>query len=242
MIRVLSTFLLLIALGPLHADWTSAIEAFDQGQFEHAYERFDSLRTPNQTSAALEYNLGNAAFRMGRPDLALAHYRRAQWLTPSDPDLKANLNRAVDLLGAEWPDLPLSRRLSRALSYPAWSRLWFITLALTAAFGSLSILFIPLRNARAWVYPLCATALAISLWGRWAAAPERMRHEGVLQGEDVVARFEPVESSTRHFALPGGSVVHIEDHARQWVRIRSNDTSGWIPRENIIAIQEYIFQ
>lgn len=230
--------LLLLAAHTARADWPAALEAYDAGDFSRAYDLFDALRTGQTTSAPLEYNLGNAAFRTGRPALALAHYRRAQWLAPNDPDLRANLQRAVDLLGAEWNDLPLTRRLSAPLSHTAWTRLWFGTLTLTALFGILTLRLSPLRPARAWIYPLSGFLLLLSLAGRWASDPARMSTEGILQGDDITARFEPAESSTRHFSLPGGSLVHIEDHTRQWVRIRANDTSGWIPRDNLIPLKE----
>ncbi len=234
--KALILLLLALSLLPLRAGWDAAMEAFDQGDFEQAYERFLSLRTDRHTTPALEYNLGNSAFRQGRPDLALAHYRRALWLAPRDPDLTANLNRALDLTGAEWPELPLSRRITHPLSYAAWTGLWFVLLTASALYGALTRIFPPLHHARAWVYPLSLTLLLLALWGRWAASPERMRPEGVLQGGEIIARFEPVDSSTRHFSLPGGSVVRIQDHARQWVRIQSNDTSGWIRRDEIIPL------
>ncbi len=229
--------LLLLPFTGLRADWNEAMDAFDRGEFEQAYDLFAGLRTDTATSAALEYNLGNSAFRKGRPDLALAHYRRALWLSPHEPDLTANLNRALDLLGAEWPEVPLSRRISHPLSHTAWTALWFTLLTLTALYGALTRLSPPLRHAQAWVYPLAFTLLAAALWGRWASSPQRMRHEGVLIGQEITARFEPVESSTRHFSLPGGSVVHIQDYTRQWVRIRSNDTSGWIHRDQVIPLR-----
>jgi hypothetical protein len=226
----------LIFLLPLHADWTAAMDAFDEGDFEQAYQLFSELRTDIRTSAALEFNLGNTAFRKGRIDLALAHYRRALWLSPHDPDLTANLNRALDATGAEWPELPLSRRLSTPLSHFAWNALWFVLLVLTAVYGCLTRLSPPLKHARAWVYPLAGTLLLTAFLGRWASSPQRMRHEGVLQGGSITARFEPVATSTEHFSLPGGSVVHIQDRARQWVRVRSNDASGWIHRDELLPM------
>lgn len=228
--------LLLIPFLSARADWTAAMDAFDEGEFEQAYALFSELRSGTRTSAALEYNLGNTAFRKGRIDLALAHYRRALWLSPHDPDLTANLNRALDAAGAEWPALPLSRRLSAPLSPRAWSGVWFTLLTLTALYGSLTRLSPPLKHARAWVYPLAGTLLLTALGGHWASSPNRMRHEGVLQGGSITARFEPVATSTEHFALPGGSVVHIQDRTRQWVRIRSGDASGWIQRDEIALI------
>lgn len=234
---LLLCMVLLYPWPPLFADWNEAMAAYDRSEFQQAYALFADLRTETATSASLEYNLGNSAFRMGQPDLALAHYRRALWLSPGDPDLRTNLNQALDATGAEWPPLPLSRRISAPLTHTAWTRLWFAFLTLTALYGILTRIFSMLRDARAWVYPLAFTLLITAGWGYWASSPQRMQNEAVLVGEDIIARFEPVESSTRHFSLPGGSVVRIQEHTRQWVRVRSSEASGWVHRDKLIPMR-----
>lgn len=234
--RVLLLWLCLF-LVPLQADWQTAMTAFDDGDFETAYTTFLQLREADRTTAALEFNLGNSAFRMGRPDIALAHYRLAQWLSPNDPDLRENQQMAADLLATELPNLPTPRRISAFLPHKLWRGLWFTGLWLLAAYGLVfrtSPRLRPrLKDAAPWVIPL-TIFLTIGLGtGVWASRITPALQEAVVLGEEVIARFEPHDNATTHYQLPGGSIVRIEAHTRQWTRILHGDRSGWIPRDQL---------
>jgi len=231
-----SALLFLLLLLPLHADWQAAIEAFDAGNFSLAYELFLAERTDTASSPALEFNLGNAAFRMGDPALAVVHYRRAQWMRPGDPDVSANLERAKDLLGSEIPPLPWQRRLTGFLPPRAWIVVWIGTVWATALLLLAAKRAAPVRSALAWALPVLVVALGVSGFGVWGSSSSGATREGVLTGGEVIARFEPLDSSTRHFALPAGSVVTIEDQSRGWTRIRFGTNSGWILREQILSL------
>jgi len=229
--------LLICLIPPLHADWQSAREAFDTGAFEQAYQLFARERTDAASSPALEFNLGNAAFRMGDPALAVLHYRRALWMRPGDPDVPANLERVTDLLGAEIPPLPWPRRLTGFMPAKAWKALWVSGLWLCALLLLAGQRINAVRNAQAWCAPLLTLTLAVIAFGVWGSSSAPASREGVLSGAgEVVARFEPLESSTRHFALPAGSVVTIEDQSRSWTRIRFGDNSGWIPAAQVLRL------
>ncbi len=222
-----------MALPHAVADWDAASTAYDDGEYAEAYALFSELRVDGKTSAALEYNLGNSALRMGRPDMAAGHYRLAQWLAPGDPDLRANYRLAVDALGAEIPPLPLQRRASAFLPPEIWRRIWFLSLWALALFGIARMKLDQVRQAGPWVFPLLAGLLLLGGWGIWASSPLPARKEAVLLGEEVTARFEPHENATAHFALPGGSVVRVEESTRQWTRIRANDNLGWVPDDRL---------
>jgi len=230
----LSLFLLSSLLGwSAIADWDSAIDLFGDGEFEQAYETFLSLRQPGRFSAPLEYNLGNTALRLGRADLAVAHYRRALWLNPSDGDLRANYSAALDITGAEESPLPLTRRVSDVLPMRIWRTGWFASVWIMAGFGLLRIKYERVRAATPWVAPMLVFILLLFGWGVWASSPAPLRHEAVILGGEVTARFEPHQTATEHFALPGGSVVQVEERTRGWIRVSSGQRSGWVPAEQL---------
>ncbi|MCC5849542.1 MAG: hypothetical protein JJU29_15785 [Verrucomicrobia bacterium] len=215
------------------ADWVTASAAYDNGEYAEAYALFSELRGDGKTSAALEYNLGNSALRMGRPDMAAGHYRLAQWLAPGDPDLRANYELAVDVLGAELAPLPFHRRASAFLPQRMWHNIWYLSLWTLALFGIARMKLDKIRDASPWVFPLLACLLIFSGWGVWASSPRPAQKEAVLLGEEITARFEPHENATAHFALPGGSVVRVEETTRQWTRIRANENIGWVPSDSL---------
>ncbi|MEX2605961.1 MAG: SH3 domain-containing protein [Kiritimatiellia bacterium] len=224
--------LLLFFWGPIRAEtpFEQARTLYDAGQFEQALDLYQSI--PGH-SAGLDYNIGNTLMRLGRQPEAIAHYRRAQWLRPGDPDVQANLNRAVAQTGAIVPPLPLYRRWSGILDAAHW-QLAFISLCwLGAAFG-LSRRFSPrLRLAGAWVFPLLIVCLLLLGAGTWASRPGHFFDEGVVLNDSVTVRFEPLPDATGHFSLPGGSVVKLMEQNRNWRRIRTDDASGWVPEDHI---------
>lgn len=84
-----------------------ALNAFDQAvaaarddakQAESLYQKaaagFEALRAAGVDNAALQYNLGNTYFRLGRLGRSIAQYRRAARFAPTDAQILANLNYA----------------------------------------------------------------------------------------------------------------------------------------------------
>ena len=65
----------------------------------------------------VEYNLGNAEFRLGHLGEAILHYERARRMDPTDPDIEANLrfaqSRRFDRV--ENPELPAIVGWTRSL-------------------------------------------------------------------------------------------------------------------------------
>jgi tetratricopeptide (TPR) repeat protein len=203
---------------------------YDTGDFEQALELYQSI--PGH-SAALDYNIGNTLMRLGRQPEAIAHYRRASWLSPGDPDIQANLNRAVAITGAGVPPLPVYRRWAGLLDPGQWQKSFLTVCWLFAAFGLSRRFSLKLRLAGAWIFPVLFLLLVILGTGTWASRPGHFFDEGVVLGESVTARFEPLPDATEHFSLPGGSVVTLLEQNRNWRRIRTEDTSGWVPENDV---------
>jgi tetratricopeptide (TPR) repeat protein len=71
--------------------------AYEQGQYEAAAEAYRSLLRYEIRDPVVEYNLGNAEFRLGRLGQAILHYERAKRLDPVEPDIRTNLEFARSL-------------------------------------------------------------------------------------------------------------------------------------------------
>src|SRR5262249_50947196 len=85
----------------------AANKLYEQGKFNEAASAYEKLVQSGQVSAALYFNLGNAFFKAGQVGRAIAEYRRAEQLTPRDPDLRANLQFARKQI--QGPTLAASR-------------------------------------------------------------------------------------------------------------------------------------
>lgn len=218
--------------------WDRARATYDQGDFSRAADIYAQVREEHGTSAALEYNLGNTHMRLGNLPEAVGHYRRAQWLDPGDPDLAANLERALELGGGRVPDLPLPRRLSGFATAAQWQTA-FLALCWALALYGAALRFRPAwRGSAAWVLPLLILGLALAGAGVWASRPSPLAHEAVLRGDTITARFEPLDDATAHFTLPGASIIRFTDRTRGWLRITAEGKEGWIPQQEALLLQE----
>jgi len=82
-----------------------ASAAYQSGDYDRAVQLYESLLAEGIQDGAVYYNLGNAYFQAGDNGRALLNYRRAQNLSPRDPDVNANMAfiraRRLDLQGDE---------------------------------------------------------------------------------------------------------------------------------------------
>ena len=223
---------------PMDSLWDQARDAYDRGDFPAALEAYTRARTEHGTSAALEYNLGNTHMRLGHLPTAIAHYRRAQWLTPGDPDLAANLQRARELADARIPALPLPRKLSGFAAPETWQTACIAIAWILASTLLLSRVHNRVRAALPWAAPPLLLGLVLAGAGVWASRPGPLAKEAVLRGGTVTARYEPLDDATAHFTLPAGSIVRHTERTRDWVRIAADDKQGWVPRGQLLPLGE----
>lgn len=237
------TLLLLLCLFPLlpaqetETLWDRARTAYDRGDFVTALDAYTRMRDTQGTSAALEYNLGNTHMRLGHYPEAIAHYRRAQWLDPRDPDLAANLDRARERTNAHHPPLPAPRKLSGFLAPQSWQTAFLALAWILAALLLLARYRTRTRRQLPWTAPPLALALLLAGAGVWASRPAPLAREAVLRGDTVTARFEPLDDATPHFTLPGGSIVRHTDRTRNWIRIAADGKQGWVPRDHLLLLE-----
>src|SRR5438445_11782944 len=72
-----------------------ANQHFEKGESEEALEIYLGLVRQGFVGAALYYNLGNVYYRRGERGQAVLWYKRAERLSPRDPDIVFNLELAL---------------------------------------------------------------------------------------------------------------------------------------------------
>ncbi|HEX6899949.1 MAG TPA: tetratricopeptide repeat protein [Thermoanaerobaculia bacterium] len=128
--------LLLLAGAPAGAEDTEALEAgnrwFEKDDLETALDTYAEGWTGDGSplNAALAYNAGTAALRLGRLPEALLWFRRAQAAAPRDPWVRDNLTAARASLGHPPPEAPLPWRV--LLRHAPWIAFGGIALAWAA--------------------------------------------------------------------------------------------------------------
>ncbi len=198
------------------ADTATAFDAanklYEQGKFAEAASAYESLVRSNGASSALYFNLGNAFFKSGQIGRALSAYRRAEQMTPRDPDVRANLQ--FTRKQAQGPTLPgsLWQRWLGKLSLDEWTLLaavviwlWLLLLASVQWRPALG------RPLRGWIFALGIGAAFLS--GCLAAVfyENRFTRVAIVVARDAAVRNGPLEESTTAFTVHDGAELAVLD-------------------------------
>ncbi|MDF3127712.1 tetratricopeptide repeat protein [Kiritimatiellaeota bacterium B1221] len=208
---------------------------YDQGKFEEALTLYQSIEGQ---SSALDYNTGNTLMRLKQTPEAIAYYRRALWQSPSDPDIRANLNRAVAQTETVMSPLPFYRKLCGFLTAEQWQLAFITGCWIFAGLGIAGFKIQALRQASVWLFPFLSLMILTLGAGVWASMPSAYADEAIIRPDVATTRFEPLPDATEHFSIPGGSVVKITDQNRNWYKISALDEQGWIPADQVIRLTE----
>lgn len=214
--------------------------AYEKGDFDGAAAGYRRVIQYGIVDSRVEYNLGNACFRLGRVGEAVLHYERAARLAPGDSDIAGNLelaqSRCFDRVEA--PELAGPIRLLRAAqdrlgtdrqAIAALVLLW-CACALVAWRAARPGGFTP---AAGWILSailLMAGAAAAS----WAATHERLLGSrlAVVLEEAVEVLAGPGQNNATLFTVHEGLTVEIRSERQEWVQVSlPNGLHGWIPRD-----------
>ena len=221
------------------ADFDNANRLFEAGKFAEAAAQYEKLIHQGNASAPVYFNLGNAHFRNGQTGRAIAAYRQAEWRTPRDPDLRANLDfarRAAADAGA--PATPGFSDWVRRLTLNEWA---------IGATASTWVFFGLLAGGR--FKPGLAASLATTtraafvVWvffvgGLFSAhRSSRPGQEGVVIVSNAAARYGPFDESKSSFSLRDGTEVRVVDVKDAWFQVRdAQGRTGWLPAPQLTLI------
>ena len=208
-----------------------AKEAYDAEQPAAAVALYEQILAEGQYSAELFYNLGNAWYQAGHPGQAIRNYRRAQRLSPRDPDLRNNLRFVMGKNGSLQPKENPAVEMLRRVDHGTWMQVaavafWCLTVGLSVA--------LLLGRGRSLGPKILATfglILLLGLIGGHFTAPQHLPNEVVILKDQQDARYAPLEGSDIFFTLPIGSIVIALDEQHGQIQIRSGKEKGWIPKE-----------
>lgn len=219
----------------------SGLISYNKGDWEQAIEQWSSITQGGQTSAEIEFNLGNAYFRMENIERSILHYERALKLKPNDNDIRKNLalaNRGIVDQIASVPKLGILRgieSLRDALPIESTKSFLFLFNALLAiaigvAFyssGSLSE-----TSRRAAIVFGSLTCLML-FWFVWRSAA-LTQTSAIVIAEKCDIFSSPTDNSTQLFSLHAGTKVLTGETLANWIEIQLADgRKGWIPSEDV---------
>jgi tetratricopeptide (TPR) repeat protein len=216
--------------------------AFEKGRFEEAAEAYRTVLRYGIRDARVEYNLGCAAFRLGRLGEAILHFERARRLDPTDRDIQANLefarSRRYDRVEA--PEVAAPIRMARSLQDAIGpDRQAVAVLALVWLVAAL----VAWRSSRpgGWNasagWTLAGLLLLLALCAAsWLGT--RSRLEGapmaVVLSPSVEVRAGPGENNAVLFTVHEGLSLEVRSERQDWIQVSlPNGLNGWVPGDAV---------
>jgi tetratricopeptide (TPR) repeat protein len=216
--------------------------AYEEGQYEVAAQAYRSLLRYDIRDPVVEYNLGNAEFRLGRLGQAILHYERAKRLDPVEPDIRTNLEFARSLCFDRvesrqqaavvgWMHATQNRLGPDRQAWMALATAWIVFALVAWCFsrpGGWSA-------AYGWMLAALLLVLVISVSSWYATVGRLDRDSSAVVLDDVVEVLAgPGYNNPALFTVHEGLTLQIRAEREEWLQVSlPNGLNGWIAKESV---------
>ena len=242
----LAGLLFVAGLGPAGAETPDEIfdrgnRAYENGRFQEAAEAYRTVVHYGIEDAQVEYNLGNAEFKLGHLGEAILHYRRALRLDPTDRDVGANLvlveSYRVDEVEAPVPGpvlwaRDLQNRVGPDRQGIAWIVLFWMAAALVAWCSARPGGW---TAAAGWILS-ALLVLLVATATSWRVTYQRLEGQrlAVVLDESVEVLAGPGANNATLFTVHEGLTVEIRTERSNWLQVSlPNGLNGWLRRDRV---------
>jgi tetratricopeptide (TPR) repeat protein len=235
-----------IAQDPNKDKFYQGVTYFTAGSYEEALQVWNEIYKTGFQSANLDYNIGNAYFKLNNIPSAILFYERAYLLNPADENINYNLQVARTLIVDRFQEIPelffikWYNFVSLFLSTNTWAKISITTFILFLLFLSLYIYSRRHRNKVIgfWVgvlfLILSLSSLAFTVRNKSLVYDS---NKAIITASLVNGKSSPDKSGTDLFVLHEGTKVTIEDTVGEWLEIRLSDgNKGWVPGNSLVII------
>jgi tetratricopeptide (TPR) repeat protein len=219
---------------------------FTAGSYKEALKIWTDIYNTGYRSANLDYNIGNAYFKLNNIPSAILFYERAYLLKPADENINYNLQIARTLIVDRFQEIPelffikWYNFVSLFLSTNSWAKISITSFILFLLLLSLYIYSSRYRNKLIgfWLgvffIVLSLTSLAFTIRNKSLVFDS---HKAIISSPMVNGKSSPDKSGNDIFVLHEGTKVTVEDEVGEWSEIRLSDgNKGWVPLNSIIII------
>ena len=229
-------FMLRATAAEVASDFDTANRLYSQGKFSEASAGYEKLIGRGAVSPALYFNLGNAYFKSGQQGRAIAAYRRAERLSPRDPDVQANLRFARNQIANNPSVRPAAWQVWLAkLTVNEWTALavaafwvWLALLALGQWREDWRRKFRGYAAMAGWVTLLLGGCTAAAWSGNYSVK------SALVIAQDAAARSGPLEDSSKTHTLHDGTELTVLDERDDWLQVcDGSQRIGWLKRDTV---------
>jgi tetratricopeptide (TPR) repeat protein len=219
---------------------------FTAGTYKEALQVWTDIYNTGYRSANLDYNIGNAYFKLNNIPLAILFYERAYLLNPTDENINYNLQISRTLIVDRFQEIPeiffikWYNIVSLLMSTNSWAKISITAFILLLLSLSLYIYSSRYRQ-KVLGFWLGISFFVISLFTLAFALRNKSlvydSHKAIISSQMVSGKSSPDKSGNDLFILHEGTKVTIEDEIGEWTEIRLSDgNKGWIPVNSIMII------
>lgn len=242
MFFVLLSICLTVSSSVMYADagliFEKANKLYREKKYPEAAELYQQIITSGVKSAAVYYNLGNAAYKQGQLSRAILNYERAKRLNPADENIQFNLKLAYSTTTDKIEPIPLLfyqrwwQQFLHLMSASGWAVSAVIGFWLALGSGVLYLTAGSVTRKRN-AFLLMAAFFLVSLGMHYFAyASNHLIHgrdAGIIIETSTYVKSSPDEKSTNLFMLHEGTRIEVTDSIAGWKQIRiANGNVGWM--------------
>lgn len=219
---------------------------FTAGSYKEALQVWTDIYKTGYRSANLDYNIGNAYFKLNNIPLAILFYERAYLLNPADENVNYNLQVSRTLIVDRFQEIPelffikWYNFVSLFLSTNMWAVISIATFILFLLCLSLYVYSSRHRRKVAgfWIAILflflSLGSLAFTIRNKSLVYNSQ---KAIITTPLVNGKSSPDKSGNDLFVLHEGTKVTIEDTVGEWLEVRLSDgNKGWVPGSSIEVI------
>ncbi len=226
--------------------FNEGVNYFSSGNYEEALQQWIELYNTGYRSANLNYNIGNAYFKLNNIPDAILFYERAYLLDPADEDINYNLQIARTLTVDRFQEIPQLfffkwyNFLALFLSTNSWAIISILSFILCLIFLSLYIYSSKYRR-KVIGFWFAVLFIIVSISSLTFTIKNKSlvynSHNAIISNPLISGKSSPDDSGTDLFVLHEGTKVSIEDEVGEWFEIRLSDgNKGWVPSNSLNII------
>jgi tetratricopeptide (TPR) repeat protein len=222
------------------------ITEFTSGKYEEALQIWTDIYKTGYRSSNLDYNIGNAYFKLNNIPNAILFYERAYLLSPADEDINYNLQISRTLIVDKFQEIPelffvrWYNFMSLILSTNSWAKISIVSFIFCLLLLSLYIYSSRYRHKvigfwlAVFFFIITLSSFAFTLRNKSLVLNS---HKAIISIPVVSGKSSPDKSGTDLFVLHEGTKVSVEDEVGEWLEIRLSDgNKGWVPGNSLNII------
>ena len=219
-------------------------EAYNSANFIKAEEICKANIKSYAPNPAWLYNLGNCYFQTGNLSKALLCYERALRLDPRNSDILENLNFVRRKLFL--PEIYQTKTPLAVLKYIRDNfrpDQWMIIFAIGLFIFFMALILRKFSSQKIWIsiisIGIVIAAISVIAYFSEISTIYNSNDALVVERNIKVYTLPSKESSKSNFKLAPGNQIRIEEVLNKWIRIRKENSEGWVNKDSIKKIWPY---